>query len=173
MDEEIKNTEESSNFSYEYPILDQSNQEITDPDLNLGYLKKELFTIHHESIPEKWHYKVTAFEFSDGEIYTVKSENDPHIEVIDAKKGIFNYKNLDGESERIVVGQTISPVIDNVQIPARDETKTFYRYILYTEKELADREFLANGPALLAEAQDTIEELLLVIADLLGGSNEE
>ena len=58
-------------------------------------------------------------------------------------------------------------------VPAWDETITYYRYILYTEKELSDRKFLAEGPALLAEAQGTIEDLLLVIADLVGGEEEE
>jgi hypothetical protein len=40
-------------FGYSYPIYDQSNQLITDPDLTLGYLKKEYFTTYHEAIPEK------------------------------------------------------------------------------------------------------------------------
>ena len=43
---------ENSGFSYEYPIIDQNNQEITDPDLELGYLRKEYFTVHHPSVPE-------------------------------------------------------------------------------------------------------------------------
>lgn len=168
MDEEVL-----LSTSYRYPILDESNNEITNPDLNLGYLKEEHFTIHHESIPEKWHYKVISFTFSNGEVYNVTSENDPRVKVIDAKKGIFSYKKAEGEEDLIVVGQTITTVVDEPMIPAWEETKTFYRYILYTEKELADREFLANGPQLLAEAQETIDDLLLVLADLLGGSDEE
>jgi hypothetical protein len=55
MDEQINdiidNFDENSS-SYQYPIIDQSNNEITDPDLDLGYLKKEYFTVHHETIPE-------------------------------------------------------------------------------------------------------------------------
>lgn len=168
MDEEIL-----LSTSYRYPVLDESNNEITNPDLNLGYLKEEHFIIHHESIPEKWHYKVISFTFSNGEVYNVTSENDPRVKIIDAKKGIFNYKKAEGEEDLIVVGQTITTVVDEPMIPAWEETKTFYRYILYTEKELADREFLANGPQLLAEAQETIDDLLLVLADLLGGSEEE
>ena len=39
-------------FEYKYPIFDQTNQEITDPDLNLGYLKTEKFTVHHPMEPE-------------------------------------------------------------------------------------------------------------------------
>lgn len=168
MDEEL-----TPGFSYEYPIYDQTNQEITDPDLTLGYLKKEYFTTHHESVPERWHYKVVSFDFSTGEIYVPTSETDSHIRVIDAQKGIFEYINLDGEEEKVVTGQTITAIQDSPLIPAWDETITFYRYVLYTEKELADREFINNGPALLAEAQETIEDLLLTIAELIGGIEED
>ena len=171
MDEEILN--EETGFSYEYPIIDQNNQEITNPDLTLGYLRKENFTVHHPMIPEIWHYKVVSFDFSNGEIYVPESENDPHVHVIDAQKGIFEYINLDGEEEHVVTGQTIVAVIDQKEVPAWDEETIFYRYVLYTEKELADREFLANGPTLLAEAQETIEDLLLMLAELVGGEEEE
>ena len=164
---------QDSGFSYDYPIFDQTNQEITDPNLNLGYLKKENFTVHHESVPERWHYKLVSFTFDNGEIYVPTSESDNHIRVIDAQKGIFEYQNLEGEEHHTVTGQNITAVIDNPLIPAYDETKTFYRYVLFTEKELADREFLTNGPALLAEAQETIEDLLLTIAELIGGEEEE
>jgi hypothetical protein len=102
----------------------------------------------------------------------VPSQNDPHVEIIDDIKGIFHYKYLDGEPRITVTGQTIKPVIIQNFVEAWDETKTFYRYILYTDKELAEREFLASGPEQLAEAQETIDDLLLVIADLLGGAEE-
>ncbi len=171
MDEETLSAQEG--FHYEYPIFDQTNQEITNPDLEKGYLKKEYFTIHHPMVPERWHYKVVSFDFSNGEIYAVESENDPHIKVIDAQKGIFEYVNLDGEEIRTVVGQTITAVIDQREIPAYDEETIFYRYVLYTEKELADKEFIKNGPQRLAEAQETIEELLIVLAELLGGNETE
>ena len=164
---------ENSGFSYEYPIIDQNNQEITNPDLELGYLRKEYFTVHHPSIPESWHYKVVSFDFSNGEIFVPSSENDPHIKIIDAQKGIFEYVNLDGEEQHTVVGQTITAVIDQHAVPAYDEETTFYRYVLFTEKELADRAFIANGPQMLAEAQETIEDLLLMLAELVGGEEEE
>jgi hypothetical protein len=170
MDEEMIALEPG--FSYEYPIIDQNNQEITNPDLEKGYLRLEHFTVHHETVPERWHYKVISFDFSTGEIYTPTSEDDLHIKVIDAQKGIFEYVNLDGEEKKTVTGQTITAIVDQREIPAWDETKTFYRYVLYTEKELADRDFLANGPAKLAEAQETIEDLLLTIAELIGGEEE-
>lgn len=174
MDEDILNaeTEENAGFSYEYPIIDQNNEEVVDPDLELGYLRKERFSIHHQSIPEIWHYKVISFDFSNGEIYVPESERDPHIRVIDAQKGIFEYVNLDGEEKHTVVGQNITAVIDQRAVPAWDEESIFYRYVLYTEKELSDKAFLADGPTLLAEAQETIEDLLLMLAELVGSEEE-
>lgn len=187
MDEEILNeventedTSEETGFGYDYPIVDETNNEITNPDLTLGYLRKEQFTIYHESVPEEWHYKVVQFDFADGDHYKPTSESDPHIEVIDNVKGIFNYVPQPGEEEKTIVGQTIAPIISQAFIPAWEETKTLLRYIKYTEKELADRDFLTNGPAALANAQAalagaqaTIDDLLLVLADLLGGADEE
>lgn len=172
MDEEIL-TENQGGFSFEYPIFDQTNQEITNPDLTAGYLVKEYFTTHIPMVPEKWHYVVKSFKFSNGEIYRVTSESDQHVKVIDADKGIFEYQSLEGEEERTVAGQVVTSVKDQSMIPARDEEKIIYRYVPYTEKELADKEFLANGPTLLAEAQETIDDLLLTIAELIGGAEEE
>jgi len=173
MDEESLVIEESTGFSYEYPIIDQNNQEISNPDLNLGYLRKEKFIVHHPSVPEKWHYKVISFNFANGEIYVPESEDDPHIRTIDAQKGIFEYLNLDGEEKQVITGQSITSVIDQSAKPAYDEETIFYRYILYTDQELADKEFITNGPAKLAEAQETIEDLLLMLAELVGGEEEE
>lgn len=166
MDEELLT--DSNSFSYKYPIYDETNQEITEPDLTLGYLKKETFTTHHDMVPEVWHYEVISFEFTNGEVYAPSGLDDPHIEIVDAKKGIFKYVNLPEEESKVVAGQTISPQLDSPMIPAWDETNTIYRYVLYTEKELADKEFLENGPQRLLEAQQTIEDLILVIADLIG-----
>lgn len=173
MDEELfesLDVDEESNYSY--PVLDQDNNIITNPDLTLGYLKKEHFTIHHGSIPEQWHYKVVSFEFANGEVYK-PTDNDAHVRVVDEQKGIFKYINLDGEEKQLVTSQIIAPVVDRPMQVAWDETKTIYRYVLYTEQELAEKSFLANGPALLAEAYETIDELVLVLADLLGGEEIE
>ena len=167
-EEEETLEEESEEFGYAYPIYDQTNTLIENPDLEAGYLKKEYFTIHHNSIPEVWHYVIKQFDFTDGEIYKPSSNEDAHVRVIDDKKGIFEYLNLEGEEKKTVIGQTIAPAIDQQLIPAWDETQTIFRYVEYTEKELADRDFLTNGPQLLAEAQETIDDLLLIIADLVG-----
>ena len=73
-----------------------------------------------------------------------------------------------------------------------------YRYILYTEQELADREFIDTTPIRLdaiesdandmlevvaelagsdieervGETQETLDDLLLAVADILGGADE-
>jgi len=170
--EEVISDEPTYGHGYAYPIYDQSNNLITEPNLELGYLKKEYFTVHHSSVPEQWHYQVTTFDFADGSNYKPASNADPHVKVIDDQKGIFEYVQVEGEEQKTVVGQTITPVLDSPMVEAWDETRTIFRYVEYTEKELSDRDFLTNGPALLAEAQETIDDLLLVIADLLGGAEE-
>lgn len=166
-------TQDEPGYGYNYPIYDQTNNLIENPDLEAGYLKKEYFTVHHNSIPETWHYDVVSFSFADGGKYVPTSNEDEHVEVIDDQKGIFGYVSLEGEDDRVVTGQTIRPTIDTPLVQAWDETKTIYRYVEYTAQELAEKDFLTNGPALLAEAQETIEDLLLVLADLLGGAEEE
>jgi len=179
MDEELLNNPINDNnilnntgFIFNYPIYDQANNLIENPDLALGYLKKETFTIYHESTVEQWHYAVKFFEFKNGEVYIPVSEEDPHIEIINLEKGIFEYRPIEGEEEQIVIKQVISRVIDQEMIPAWEEEKTIYRYIPYTEKELSDKAFLDQGPILLTEAQETIDDLLIVVADLLGGTSE-
>lgn len=50
-------------------ILDINNNELTNPDLTLGYLKEDkIFVEHHPAIapvPEEWHYEVIA-EYANG-----------------------------------------------------------------------------------------------------------
>ena len=45
-------------------ILDENNAELTAPDLDLGYLKKERILIAHHpavpGVPEQWHYETIA-----------------------------------------------------------------------------------------------------------------
>lgn len=51
-------------------ILDENNAEITAPDLDLGYLKRERILIAHHpavpGVPEQWHYALVAAYPSGG-----------------------------------------------------------------------------------------------------------
>ena len=180
---------------YEYTILDENDEIITNPDLTLGYLKKEKITKHIDEIPAVTHRWITAVYFKDSTAFYPK-DGDPHI-VVEGPRIYFQF--LPDETPKEIRGQVISDIIDVPSQPARNEVQTIYRYILYTEQELSDKEFINTTPARLDtiesdandllevvaelagndledrvnETQATVDDLLLVVADLLGGGGEE
>lgn len=111
-------------------ILDIDNVEIESPDLNLGYLKDDkIFVAHHEAIEAV--------------------EEQGHEEII------AEYKNHKGE----VYGRDVAWIVDIPAVEAKeawDEYEDIYRYILYTEEELAVMEEARNQPTL----EDIINVLL-------------
>lgn len=113
-------------------ILDEQNQELSqeDVDLSLGYLKDEKLFIKKE--PMKAHYKVNCFVFTDGTSYTPESENDPHIRIVDADEGRFEYIPDEGD-ERTVRGAAIGLVVDKEPEDIYEDIK---RYIHYRTDEL-------------------------------------
>lgn len=113
-------------------ILDEQNQELSqeDVDLSLGYLKDEKLFIKKE--PMKAHYKVNCFVFTNGSSYTPESEDDPHIRVVDADEGRFEYIPDEGD-ERTVRGAAIGLVVDKEPEDIYEDIK---RYIHYRTDEL-------------------------------------
>lgn len=208
MDEEIFSTETSSSEDTEiitpitsdknYRILDENDDEIFDPNLEIGYLKEETLNTYHEAIPEKGHYFVNYLELNTGEKFFLE-EGDPRIEIINEKTGAFKYLPGEEDPSIQIKSASIKYIIDQPKINAYETKETILRYILYTEKELADNIFLAEGPERLntvesdtndlfevvaelagsdiedrvAENQETLDDILLVMADLLGGAEEE
>ena len=108
-------------------ILDEQNQELSqeDVDLSLGYLKDEKLFIKKE--PMKAHYKVNCFVFTDGTSYTPESENDPHIRVVDADEGRFEYIPDEGD-KRTVRGAAIGLVVDKEPEDIYEDIKRYIRY---------------------------------------------
>lgn len=179
---------------YEYIILDENDEVIADPDLTLGHLKKEKIIRHVDAVPAVTHRWITAVYFKDNTALYPK-DGDPHI-VTEGSKIYFRF--LPEETPKEIRGQVFSDIIDTPGEPARDEEQIIYRYILYTGQELADREFLDATPARLdtiesdaenlvevvaelagsdieervGEAQETLDDLLLAVADILGGADE-
>lgn len=177
-------------------ILDENNNEISqeDIDLKLGYIIPDrLFKEHHEAIEAKerqFHYVVTCFYFADETKYEVEDENDPHIIKTDIYKGLFDYKALNGEEPKQVFGIDLKEEEDQPEIQAQeawDEYEEIDRYILYTPQELIDKknqeekkekqnQLLENGydqiqnlESNMTASNAAIEDLVLVMADILGG----
>lgn len=159
-------------------ILDEQNQELSqeDVDLSLGYLKDEKLFIKKESM--KAHYKVNCFVFTDGTSYTPESEDDPHIKVVDANKGQFEYIPDEGD-ERTVKGAAIGLVVDKEPEDIYEDIK---RYIRYRTDELelhklpsrmeGAEESIVETQEGLEEANINIEDLILLMAEILGGEEE-
>ena len=93
-------------------ILDENDQEVTDPDLTLGHLEPDqLFVQHHDAIPEKL-----------------------PVKEIDYDNPIWTGPNGGKLVETKIVSEYQPPV------DAWDEYEPILRYILYTEEELAEIE---------------------------------
>lgn len=93
-------------------ILDENDQEVVDPDLDLGHLEPDkLFIAHHEEIPEKLPVKKIDYDNP----YYVGSNGGKLVNTIE----VSPYQPYE---------------------PAWDEYEDILRYILYTEEELAEIE---------------------------------
>lgn len=182
---------------YDLPIYNEEDQLIENPDLTLGFLTEEIIVDITPAIPAKTHYFPISMYFDDGTSILNPTEDDPHISIINAEQGRFGY--VDQGEGRKLTGMTVSLIVDSPKVPEKKTETKIYRYILYTEEELANRTFLAEGPERLSivefdtedllevvadlagsdiedrvtENQETIDELLLVMADLLGGAEED
>lgn len=176
-------------------ILDINDNELQEEDLDLeaGYLEPDrLFVEHHDAVQgqeRQFHYTVKAFYFDDGSSVEIEDENDPRIGVDNASQGLFHYVPAAGEAPRKLRGIDLKEIED---APAReakeawDEYEDIQRYKIYTPEQIAEKEaqaaaeaaaaeeaakreaFLASGPDRLDTAEISIEDLVLVMADLVG-----
>ena len=177
-------------------ILDINDNELQEEDLDLeaGYLEPDrIFIRHHDAIQgqdRQFHYTVKAFYFDDGSSVEIEDEHDPRIGVDNAAKGLFHYVPAVGEPARKLRGIDLREIEDSPAIEAKeawDEYEDIQRYKVYTPEEIAEKEaerqrqaeeaeraaareaFLATGPGRLDDAEVSIEDLVLVMADLVGG----
>lgn len=171
----------------EIRILNEDDEEITmdEVDLELGYLRlDQLLKEHHEAIEfqeEQWHYTVTCYYFKDGSEMKITSEDDPHIERIDADNGVFGFIPQNEEEEQLVVkGIDLKQEVDKERVEAKeawDEYENIQRYILYTQEELEEKKkreeeqakretFMSSGSERLDSAEVTIEDLTVTVSDL-------
>ena len=125
-------------------ILDETGAVVENPDLTLGYLTTSTEEITHpavEGVEGQWHWE-TVTEYPNG-------------------------------------GRDVRKVIDVPGVPAQaawTEQVPVQRYIRYTEEELAAREKerqQAEARAKLPERVDALEtandDIILMMADLIGG----
>lgn len=163
-------------------IFDENGNEITEAEVDLekGYTTQDqIFKEHHDAIKEeaeKGHYTVDTWFFSDGTSYTCTGEDDPHIKIVDAEKGVFDYEDQ-GEG-KTYHGASLSYVVDSAKVDGVeewDEYETILRYTLYTEEQIKAREeakekaakqaeFMSAGPDQLAANTESINTLTKQLA---------
>lgn len=144
-------------------ILDQNDIEIqeSEVDTSKGYLVADkIFVQHHEAVeaqPAETHYECKTFYFDDGTSLDVSAlkNQDPHVKVIDAKNGVFEY--VDQGEGKVFKGLDIDNVVDKEKVEAKeayDEYEDIQRYILYTQEEL-DQQQAQQEHATLQEKQNS------------------
>ena len=172
----------------EIRILNEDDEEITmdEVDLELGYLRlDQLLKEHHEAIEfqeEQWHYTVTCYYFKDGSEMKITSEDDPHIERIDADNGVFGFIPQNEEEEQLVVkGIDLKQEVDKERVEAKeawDEYENIQRYILYTQEELDAKrereeqqakreEFMGTGPDRLSTVEEDVGNLSIILSETM------
>lgn len=167
-------------------ILNENDIEIQESDVNteLGYLKQDKVFKKHipavEGQEEIYHYRLKTWFFTDGTSMEIKDENDPHVQVIDAKKGQFKYVDQ-GEGKTYHGGEVVR-VVDHKAVEAveeHDEYEDIQRYVLYTEKEIEDlreykrkseerESFMEEGPQRLNNVELTTDDIVLLLAEMIG-----
>ena len=153
-------------------IINEYGEELApeDIDLSLGYLRDEKILIN--KIEEQSHIYVSKVYFDDQTSYVVESDNDPHIKTISARYGYFDFIFDKGDT-RQVRGMDLCRIID---VPASEEYEDVQRYILYTEEELVQRSLpdrMDTAEETLQETGTNVEDLILLLAEVLGGEGEE
>lgn len=181
-------------------ILDVNDNELQEEeiDLELGHLiPDKVFVKHHDAVeyqPRDWHYWPQTYYFEDETRYSVIGKDDPHVKVNDLASCSFSWNVLEGEEPKQVRGIDVIEFEISPEVFAQeayDEYEDIQRYILYTQEELDQKaeekareekrtNFMENGPdildktvASLEETNLTVEDLVLMMADMVGGNDEE
>lgn len=160
-------------------ILNEEGIELSknELDFSLGYLKGDrIFIKSHPRVlgqSEQYHYKVDTFYFSDGSYMDIANEDDPHVKVIDAQTGQFDYVDQ-GEGFEFK-GASVSKVIDQEYIEAQDswdEFEDIQRFIPFTDQELKEKEEMRKRvekqEKFLQEGPEMLEDLILAVAKMIG-----
>lgn len=139
-------------------IIDSNGAEITNPDLTLGYLKPETQTIHHDAVAgveEVSHYETLA-EYPNGGKDVQRVVDMPGVEAKDAWD----------EEEQVQVYRLYTAEELAAQAEAKKKTE---EAAAAKAKKKAELEAMPGRMDALEAAND---DLVLMMADLIGGSNE-
>lgn len=160
-------------------ILNEEGQELNEQELDfsLGHLKEDkIFIKSHPAVQgqlETYHYKVDTFYFSDGSHMDIVDEDDPHVKIVDAQAGQFEY--IDQGEGLEFKGASVSKVIDQEQVDAMnawDEFEDIQRFIPFTDEELQERQkrqkLAEKQEKFLQEGPEMLEDLILVVAKMIG-----
>lgn len=165
-----------------YYDLDNNEIDESQIDYDLGHVTVEERVIAtHEAIeaePAEFSFIVKTFYFEDGTSYDVQSQDDPHIDFIDPDNGVFGY--IDQGEDKVLRGIDLETIIEKEAVEAQEaweEKEEFYRYIPFTEEEIAVRKeaqekavqqaaFLQTGPERLANTESTVSDLGVDVGDL-------
>lgn len=166
-------------------IFNTDDVEVTEDslDMALGRLVPDVRISKHVPaspyIPPVTHSMLSAVYFVNGEKYEITGEDDPHLS--DDKQ---DFVRLDGEYQLsgddyepyYIFGRDYVTIIDVPEMPEvleHNEYENIYRYIPYTDDDLARiesannrEEFLGGAPDRLTNVETSAEEAQSAIAEL-------
>lgn len=124
-------------------LVDENDNPVENPDLELGWLKNETKAVHHDAVEGV--KKVSHYEVN------LKPDGTPAI-----------YYDANGKE----YGRDVHEVIDVPGVQARDaydEEVAFIRYIKYTAEELAKKKAEKEKQEERQKAMDTLPETLAAL----------
>lgn len=165
-------------------VYNEYGEIIQNYDLEKGYLKEITYYKETQNSriirPRSIHYYIKTFYFDDGTRYETIDENDPHIGLIDEYHGSVQYVPQEGELEKTVFATDWELIEDEPYTgtePPWDIKCTAEIYILYTQEELNQQkdfqELKETGMGQIRNLNDSVDDLVLTMADILGGEDIE
>lgn len=158
-------------------VFDEYDNIIDNPDLNLGYIEKKLIPVIHKYIVDEpaITHEVVIREYPE------TGGKDVEIVVDVPEQGHWETTDQNGKPITEFNGSLVGFPKDR---PIED-TWEYGLYIPYTEDELAQRdeelekmseetekreEFMQNAPSQIEELEANQEDMILLMADIVGGA---
>lgn len=158
-------------------IFNENDELVEDPDQNLGYIEKQIIPVTHQYIVDE--SAVTHLEVIAEYPETGGKDVDVVIDV--PERGHWETRDKNGKLIQEFDGDLTGFPHDVIT----EDAWEYGLYILYTEEELAQRqeeydqileetekreEFMNKGPDQISELENTQEDMILLLADIVGGA---